>query len=103
MFFLGEAKFPHVISYETHLHRDDGIDLLDEPPADGLVAESHLAVTASLQVVGVLPHLPLSALLPWAPLALAGLQRLDGLLVCNSRLSTNDATNFPDISQSSME
>ena len=46
---------------------------------------------------------PSSTLLPWAPLALAGLQRLDGLLLCNSRLSTNDATNFPDISQSSME
>ena len=40
---------------------------------------------------------PSSTLLPWAPLALAGLQRLDGLLVCNSRLSTNYATNFPDI------
>ena len=99
VFFWREAKFP----YETHLHRDDGINLLDEPPADGLVAKSHLAVPAPFQVVGVLPHLPLSALLPWAPLALTGLQRLNGLLLCNSRLSTNYATNFPDISQSSME
>ena len=44
----------------AHLHRDDGVDLLDEASPHTLVIEGHLSISASLQVIILLSHFVLN-------------------------------------------
>ena len=50
-----ELKESVIEDFKPHLHRDDGVDLLDETPPDSLVAERHCSISP-LKVVRLLSH-----------------------------------------------
>ena len=98
-------KFPDFLPDRPHLHRNDGVDLLDEPPPDTLVAEGHLPIPTSLKIVGILTHLPhnSSPLAPQSNLGLsrlwssAGLQWLDGRQQSSFNLTQTISKSHPVI------